>query len=115
MQKVSDRLLRFRMKSAMARLVEHEIIEEDDIANFSLISFRRGGNSVAAAAGVRARVRSNHGRWGLAGKIEKGLTSEAEYNSVLAREHGAVLKALTEDVRRHQVQASRPQYEDLTH
>lgn len=66
-----------------------------------MISFRRGGNSVAAAMGVRAKVREMHGRWGLAGAVERGLTSEAEYNSVLARDGGAVMRALNEDVSRH--------------
>jgi len=74
---------------------------QEEVSKFSMISFRRGGNSVAAAMGVRAKVRESHGRWGLAGQVERGLTSEAEYNSVLARDHGAILKALNADVAQH--------------
>lgn len=94
----SDRLMRTRMKAAMFRLVELGLVSEEDVARFSMISFRRGGNSVAAAMGVRARVRSDHGRWGLAGLVEKGLTCEVDYNSTLARDGGAVMKALNGDV-----------------
>ena len=97
----SDRLLRMRMKAAMFRLVQTGLLNEEDVARFSMISFRRGGNSVAAAMGVRARVRSDHGRWGLAGLVEKGLTCEVDYNSTLARDGGAVMKALNSDVSQH--------------
>lgn len=97
----SDRLLRTRMKAAMGRLVPSGLVSQEDVKNFSMISFRRGGNSVAAAMGVRARVRSDHGRWGLAGLVEKGLTCEVDYNSTLARDGGAVMSALNTDVGRH--------------
>jgi len=98
MDQSSDRMLRTRMKAAMWRLVAEGIVMEADVKHFSMISFRRGGNSVAAARGVRDRIREVHGRWGLAGRVERGLTSEAEYNSVLAREGGAVMRALHDDV-----------------
>ena len=97
----SDRLLRTRMKAAMTRLVPLGVVSVDDVEHFSMISFRRGGNSVAAAMGVRARVRSDHGRWALAGLVEKGMTCEVDYNSTLARDDGAVMAALNEDVGRH--------------
>ena len=89
------------MKAAVWRLVNAGVVEEDMVRNVSMISFRRGGNSVAAAEGVRAKVRETHGRWGLAGMVEKGLTSEAEYNSALARDNGAILRALHKDVEQH--------------
>ena len=89
------------MKAAMRRLAVSGIIAEEEVDHFSMISFRRGGNSVAAAQGVRARVRSDHGRWGLAGLVEKGLTCEVDYNSTLARDGGAVMKALNSDVNSH--------------
>ena len=96
------RLLRKRMSSAVHRLVEGNIIDKTEgVRGFSLISFRRGGNSVAAAMGVRAKVRENHGRWGLAGQVEKGLTSEAEYTSTLARDAGVILTVLNADVARY--------------
>ena len=100
-KQVSDRLLRHRMKAAMMRLVEAGVIMLQNSAGFSMISFRRGGNSVSAAQGVRDKVRQMHGRWGLAGMVERGLTSEAEYNSQLARDGGAILAALNQDVGRH--------------
>ena len=58
----SDRMLRKRMKAAMWRLVDEGIVRADLVKDFSMISFRRGGNSVAAAEGVRDRVREEHGR-----------------------------------------------------
>ena len=101
MKQVSDRLLRHRMKAAMMRLVEAGVIMLQNSSGFSIISFRRGGNSVSAAHGIRDKVRQMHGRWGLAGMVERGLTSEAEYSSQLARDGGAILAALNQDVGRH--------------
>ena len=53
MIQLDGRLLRKRMKSAMERLVVDGVIALQDSAGFSPISFRRGGNSVSAAHGVR--------------------------------------------------------------
>ena len=94
----ADRLFRKRMKAACVRLEAAKVLEEGATSNFSVISLRRGGNSVAAARGVRDKVRNNHGRWGLAGAVARGQTSEHEYNSVLGRDDGAVLKALHADL-----------------
>jgi len=52
---------------------------------------------VCAAQGVRDKVRTYHGRWGVAAQVARGLTSEGEYNSVLARD-----KALYADVNEKQ-------------
>ena len=97
-RQLGDRMLRLRMKAACVRLETAGILAEGATKNFSVISLRRGGNSVAAARGVRDRVRTNHGRWGLAGAVKRGQTSEGEYNSVLSRDDGAVLKALHADL-----------------
>ena len=97
-KRLSDRLLRLRMKAACVRLEDAGVMAPGSTRNFSVISLRRGGNSVCAARGVREKVRTNHGRWGLAGAVRRGLTSESEYNSVLGRDGGAVLKALHADL-----------------
>ena len=69
------RLLRKRMSSAIRRLMEANIIEKTEgMRGFSIMSFRRGGNSVAAAMGVRAKVRENHGRWGLRDGVLRSFT-----------------------------------------
>jgi len=94
----SERTLRLRLKDAMLRCMELGLVESSAIQDYSMISLRRGGNSTACAHGVRQRVRDNHGRWGLSGKVEKGLTSENEYNSVLSRENGVVCKALHKEI-----------------
>ena len=107
MIQLDGRLLRKRMKSAMERLVVDGVIALQDSAGFSPISFRRGGNSVSAAQGVRDKVRQMHGRWGSAGMVERGLTSEAEYNSQLARDGGAILAALNQDGGRHMSDAGK--------
>ena len=86
------------MKAAMLRCAQDGLITLDSIKDYSMISFRRGGNSCASAQGVRAKVRTNHGRWGLSGQVEKSSTSENEYNSVLSREYGAVSKALHKEL-----------------
>ena len=94
--------LRRRMKAACRLLEDDGVLPQGATADFSVISLRRGGNSVCAARGVRDKVRTHHGRWGLAAQVARGLTSEGEYNSVLARDDGAVSKALHADVNEEQ-------------
>ena len=94
---LDSRMLRKRMKAACRLLEADGVLDEGASAEFSVISLRRGGNSVCAARGVRDKVRTHHGRWGLAAQVARGLTSEGEYNSVLARDGGAVSKALHAD------------------
>ena len=94
--------LRRRMKAACRLLEDDGVLPQGATADFSVISLRRGGNSVCAARGVRDKVRTHHGRWGLAAQVARGLTSEGEYNSVFARDDGAVSKALHADVNEEQ-------------
>ena len=95
------------MKAACVRLETAGVMQDGESRQFSVISLRRGGCSVSASRGVREKVRTAHGRWGLAAKVKRGLTSEGEYNSVLGRDNGAVLKALHADVNDKKVKRGR--------
>ena len=106
-RKLCDRMLRLRMKAACVRLETAGVMQDGESRQFSVISLRRGGCSVSASRGVREKVRTAHGRWGLAAKVKRGLTSEGEYNSVLGRDNGAVLKALHADVNDKKVKRGR--------
>ena len=54
---------------------------------------RKGGNSTAAAMGIRDVLREKHGRWGLTARRNMG-TAEPEYNMQLSGEKGSVSEAL---------------------
>ena len=103
-----SRLLRKRLKAPLQLLEDDGILEPGLLHDMSVISLRRGGNSVAAAEGAREAVRTKHGRWGVAGKTsETGTvrkTSEKEYNQALSHEGAQVSVALNRAVNKKRKQ-----------
>ena len=93
---MSRRKLVERLKAAYGRLEEAGVVPVDTSHRISVSSLRRGGNSAAAAEGVRQGLREKHGRWGQAGPRAK--TAEPEYDAQLSSERSLVSAALHRQV-----------------
>ena len=61
-------VLRRRVKAVYKQFAGEGLVAEEDVERYSVSSLRRGGNSEAAAHGVRQAIRQKHGRWGEAAK-----------------------------------------------
>ena len=85
--------LRGLVKKAFAVLEEQGLAAPGTAAKMSPNSMRRGGNTMAAAEGIRKAVRKKHGRWKTDGMPD-------EYDDFAPGEQGAVSRALQERVKR---------------
>ena len=82
-----------RFKAAVVLLEVAGVVPRGQYETMSIGSLRKGGNSTAAALGIRDVLREKHGRWGLTARRNLG-TAEPEYNMALSGEKGGVSWAL---------------------
>lgn len=106
-KQLAEKTLRDRLKKALHRLEQAGVVEQGLYQHMSLGSLRKGGNSTAAAYGIRDVLREKHGRWGLTARKHMA-TAEPEYNMALSAERGAVAAALHQALNDRTPQGARP-------
>ena len=84
-----------RLKKAYAVLEEQGKVPEGQAQRMSVQSLRRGGNTVASAAGIRRAVRQKLGRW-------RSQRMPDEYDDVMPGEEGELSRALQRRVQQVQ-------------
>ena len=89
---LSDTSLGVLVKKAFKVLEEAGSVPLGTASRMSANSMRRGGNTIAAAQGIRRAVRKKHGRWQSEGMPD-------EYDDFAPGEDGAVSRALQKRVR----------------
>lgn len=85
--KYSDSTLGQRLKRAYQWMEDEGLVVEGTTVKVSINSLRRGGNTVAAAEGIRRSIRQKHGRWKSEGMPD-------EYDGHAEGEATAVSRAL---------------------
>ena len=93
----SSSTLNLRLKKAYWELEARGLVPEGQAQRMSVQSLRRGGNTIASAAGIRRAVRQKLGRW-------RTQRMPDEYDDVVPGEEGDVSRALQQRVRQAQVQ-----------
>ena len=85
--KYSDSTLGKRVKEAYTWLEKQQMVPGGTTERVSINSLRRGGNTAAAAEGIRKSIRQKHGRW-------RSEDMPDEYDDYGSGEQMAVSKAL---------------------
>ena len=83
----SDSTLGKRVKEAYGWLESEGLVPDGTTEKVSINSLRRGGNTAAAAEGIRRSIRQKHGRWKSEGMPD-------EYDDFAEGEGVAVSRAL---------------------
>ena len=81
------------LKTAYAELEEVGAVAQGTADKMSVSSLRRGGNTVAAAEGIRRTIRQKHGRW-------RSTSMPDEYDDLAPGDEAAVSAALQRRVAR---------------